>query len=180
MGKVIFSNIRRRLAILMLVFFLVSITAASAYAEIDPSETYRIMSVNSCKVLDVSGASTVDGAQVIQYEWRGGDNQKWSLIPLSGRDKGYYRIESINSGKCLDIYGDSQATGAKLIQYNWHKGDNQKFKLTPLSDDVYMIECKHSKLVLDVSGGSLDNSANVIQYTSNGGLNQQWFLTVIE
>jgi hypothetical protein len=179
MRKETFGNVRRRLAVLLLVLFVLSVTAATVDAKIDPSETYRIMSVNSCKVLDVSGASTNDGAQIIQYEWRGGENQKWSFIPLSGKDKGYYRIESASSGKCLDISGESKEAGAKLIQYTWHKGDNQKFKLTPISDDVYMIECKHSKMVLDVSGGSLDNSANIIQYTSHGRSNQQWFITVV-
>jgi hypothetical protein len=179
MGKETFSNVRRRLAVLLLILFVLSVTAAAVDAKIDPSETYRIMSVNSCKVLDVPGASTDDGAKIIQYEWRGGENQKWNFIPLSGKDKGYYRIESASSGKCLDIFGGSKEAGANLIQYTWGKGDNQKFKITPLSDDIYKIECKHSKMVLDVSDGSLANSANIIQYTSHGGLNQQWFITVV-
>ena len=83
MRKETFVNVRRKIAVLLLVFFVLSVTAAAVDAKIDPSEAYRIMSVNSCKVLDVSGASTDDGAQIIQYEWNGGDNQKWSFIPLS-------------------------------------------------------------------------------------------------
>ena len=179
MRKQTFDRIKKTLAVLLVVLFVVSLTAAAANAKIDPSETYKIMSVNSCKVLDVTGASTADGAQIIQYEWNGGENQKWSFIPLSGKDKGYYRIESVNSGKCLDINGGSKEAGAKLIQYTLNNGDNQKFKLIPLSDDVYKIECKHSKLVLDVTGESLDNSIDIIQWKWKSSLNQQWFITAV-
>lgn len=39
--------------------------------------TYRIRNVSSGKVADVNNASTADGADVIQWSWNGGSNQKW-------------------------------------------------------------------------------------------------------
>jgi galactan endo-1,6-beta-galactosidase len=37
---------------------------------------------NSGKVLDVSGRSTADGGNVIQWTDNGGSNQQWSLVQV--------------------------------------------------------------------------------------------------
>jgi hypothetical protein len=34
---------------------------------------------HSGKVLDVDGVSTANGADIQQYDWLGGDNQRWKL-----------------------------------------------------------------------------------------------------
>jgi hypothetical protein len=177
------GQIRKTLVILVAVLLLVTLTSMAVSAKFDSTKTYKIMSLNSGKVLDVTGASKDDGAKVIQYEWHAGDNQRWRFIPLSGDDKGYYKIESVNSGKCLDISGGSKEAGANLIQFSWKNGvgvKNQEWKVTPLDTPnyVYTIACKHSNLVLDVPSGSLDNGVNIIQWGLNNGLNQKWLITV--
>jgi hypothetical protein len=37
---------------------------------------------HSGRALDVYGASTANGAQIIQWPWHGGDNQRWRLSPV--------------------------------------------------------------------------------------------------
>jgi len=79
-----------------------------------------------CKVLDVANGSTANGAGVVQWDYWGGDNQKWSLEPVGD---GYYKLVAKHSGKVLDVAGISSANGAKLHQWDYVGGDNQKWKL---------------------------------------------------
>jgi endo-1,4-beta-xylanase len=41
---------------------------------------YRFINRNSDKVVDVQGASTSDGANVVQYSDWNGANQQWQLV----------------------------------------------------------------------------------------------------
>ena len=67
------------------------------------------MARNSGQVLDVAGASTEDGARIIQWDWHGGDNQRFRLEPLGD---GYVHIVAKHSGKVLDVAGASARHGA--------------------------------------------------------------------
>ena len=78
---------------------------------------------NSGKVLDVAGASTMNGAPVIQWTFHGGANQQWGLV-YSGKVVVFINV---NSGKVLDVTGASTADGARMIQWPWHGGANQFF-----------------------------------------------------
>ena len=42
---------------------------------------YTIVSRNSGLAADVYGASTSDGAQVVQWTANGGTNQQWQFVP---------------------------------------------------------------------------------------------------
>ena len=42
---------------------------------------YTIVGRNSGLVADVYGASTSDGAQVVQWTANGGTNQQWQFVP---------------------------------------------------------------------------------------------------
>lgn len=88
--------------------------------------TYRLENVNSGKVADVDGSSTSDGANIIQWPWKGTDNQKWDIIQNTD---GTYRLENVNSGKVLDITGTSTTEGDQLIQAGWANEDWQKWTI---------------------------------------------------
>ncbi|MER5832867.1 RICIN domain-containing protein [Streptomyces sp. NPDC002130] len=126
---------------------------------------------HSGKVLDVSGISPDNGAPVIQWDWWGGDNQRWRLEALGD---GYVRAVAQHSGKVLDVSGISPDNGAPLIQWDWWGGDNQRWRFESVADGVHQLTAKHSGRVLDVSGISLDNGAPVIQWDWHGGDNQRW------
>ena len=79
------------------------------------------------RVLDVAGASTADGAPVIQWDWHGGDNQLFEILPL---EDGHVRLQARHSQKVLDVAGASAENGAPIIQWDWHGGDNQRWVLT--------------------------------------------------
>jgi hypothetical protein len=132
-----------------------------------------IRAKHSGKVLDVEGVSTANGAKIQQWDYLGGDNQKWRLESVGG---GYYRIVAQHSGKVLDVAGISTANGARIQQWDWLGGDNQKWKLEALDDGHYKIVAKHSGKVLDVEGISTANGAKIQQWDWLGGNNQRWTL----
>lgn len=137
----------------------------------NPSAYYRIINRNSNQALDVNGGSTVNGANVIQWPWNGGNNQQWQIIDNGG---GYYRIINRNSGRALDVNGGSTANGAQVIQWTWSGGNNQQWQVIDNGGGYYRIINRNSNQALDVNGGSTANGANVIQWPWNGGNNQQW------
>jgi len=135
--------------------------------------TYKLINWNSGKALDVSGASTANGASVIQWTYGGAANQKWSLTS-QGNNGGYYSLLAAHSGEALDVSGGSTADGASVIQWPWGGGSNQIWQVVPTFDGTYKLVNKNSGKVLDVSGGSIANGAPVIQWSWNGGNNQRW------
>ena len=130
-----------------------------------------IRAKHSNKVLDVAGISTANGAHIQQWDYLGGDNQKWRLESVGG---GYYKIVAQHSGKVLDVVGKSTANGARIQQYDYLGGDNQKWRLEPLDEGYYRIVAKHSGKVLDVVGVSTANGAQIQQWDWVGGDNQRW------
>ncbi len=45
----------------------------------DP-DLFALRSIHSGKVLDVSGISRGNGAQIVQWDWVGGNNQRWRIV----------------------------------------------------------------------------------------------------
>jgi hypothetical protein len=134
----------------------------------------RIIAKHSSRAMDVSGASTANGAPLIQWDFHGGQNQMFRPDPMGG---GFFRLVSLNTGKVADVSGASMASGAAIVQWDWHGGDNQLFRLEPLSDGFVRIIAKHSGKVIDVAGGSTGNGAQLIQWDWHGGPNQRWLAT---
>ncbi len=87
---------------------------------------FKIVNVQTGKVLDVTGSSTANGAKVIQWGSNGGNNQQWKLVSLGN---GEFSIEARHSGKVLDVEGAGTGEGAQVLQWTWHGGDNQRFYL---------------------------------------------------
>ena len=89
---------------------------------------YAIMNNQSSLVLDVTGASTANGALVQQYASLSGANQQWQLVPLDG---GYYEVVNRASGKVLDVIGASSVSGTNIQQWAYLGSANQQWQLLP-------------------------------------------------
>ncbi|MDH2430521.1 RICIN domain-containing protein [Sphaerisporangium sp. TRM90804] len=135
--------------------------------------SYRVTARHSGKVMDVVSASMADNAEVKQYPWNGGGNQKWQFQDAGG---GYLRLVSQNSGKCLDVAGGSTADGANVIQYTCGGGANQQWQWAATGDH-FLLRARHSGKCLDVVNASSADGADIQQYTCGGGANQQWTRT---
>lgn len=141
-----------------------------------PTGTYRLVNRNSGKVLDVDGASTADGAPIIQWAWTGGANQRWTLAP---NPDGSHRLRSANSGLVLASPSGS-AQGAALNQSTDADSDTQWWTLVPASTGGYhRLVNVHSGWCADVSGASTADGASVIQWPPNTGANQEWQLVAV-
>ena len=141
------------------------------WGEFNSNAFYRIINRNSGKAADVNGASTVDGASVIQWTYSGGNNQQWQVID---NGNGYYKVLNRNSGKALDINGASVTDGASVIQWQYNLGNNQQWQIVNNGSGYYKILNRNSGKALDVNQNSLIDGANLIQWPWNGGNNQQW------
>lgn len=78
---------------------------------------YRItpsMPYGLAKCIEIDGASTANGAGLIQNNYTGATNQQWSFVDLGN---GYFQIINVNSGKALDVPGASTSDGTQIIQY---------------------------------------------------------------
>lgn len=135
--------------------------------------TYKLVNRASGKALDVNNSSTADGADVIQWGYSGGNNQKWVLTDTGNG----YKIINANSGKALDVYKSSLEDGADVIQWTDKGQTNQRWNLVDLGNGYYQVVNVNSGKMLDVEKGSTADGGNVIQWTSNNGYNQQWQIT---
>jgi hypothetical protein len=134
---------------------------------------YRVTARHSGKVMDVVGQSTADNAEVKQFSWNGGNNQKWAFQDAGG---GFVRLVSLNSGKCLDVAGASTADGANVIQFTCGSGTNQQWQMQT-TGSFFQLVARHSGKCLDVVGASTADGADIQQFTCGSGTNQQWSRT---
>ena len=138
--------------------------------------TYFLANANSNRNADVSGASTVDGAQVIQWTSTGRPNQQWRLTAGAGNT---WTVTAVHSGKCLDVTGRSTADGAQIIQWTCGNVTNQQWRLAPSAAGGYTLTAVHSGKCLDVSGASTTNGTPIVQNTCNGSASQRWSLILL-
>ncbi|MEU7663748.1 RICIN domain-containing protein [Streptomyces lincolnensis] len=146
----------------------------SQAATVDAGAYYRLVSVRSGKVLDVSSFSTADGTRIQQWTDQSTANQQWKLKPAGD---GYYELVNRNSGKVLGIAGGSTARAAAAEQQTDSSSTAQEWRIDEVSGgDAVTLTSRRSGQVLEVSGGSTAQGAAVVQYPGHGGANQQWKL----
>ena len=120
---------------------------------------YTIDSLYSDLRLDVKGGSLTNGAEIIQYNSNGGNNQFWHIEKLPD---GSYRIVSIKSGKALTM------NQGNVTQETWINSTNQKWHFYKTPDGMTKIVNISSSLVLDLQSESLEPWVKIIG--NQGGL----------
>ncbi|HEX8531408.1 MAG TPA: RICIN domain-containing protein, partial [Cytophagales bacterium] len=130
---------------------------------------YQLVARHSGKALDVSQASTAEGAKIQQWSAHGGTNQQWSL---QSTGNGYYKLIARHSGKALTVSSTSSATR----QYAYQGYDSQQWKVESLGNGYYKITSKAGGRALDVDRASTQDGAVVLVWTYAGAYNQQWRL----
>ncbi|MFI9585501.1 RICIN domain-containing protein [Streptomyces sp. NPDC052236] len=142
-------------------------------ATVDPNGWYVLVNRGSGKALDVSGASTADGAGISQWTRHGGANQRFQFVDSGG---GYYRLKAQHSGKVLDVHNYSTADHAEIVQWGDAGGANQQFRLADSSDGHVRLINRNSGKAVEVQNASTADGAKVVQFTDWGRANQQWQL----
>jgi hypothetical protein len=67
-----------------------------------------------------------NGANVHQWSFHGGDNQRWKLQDAGD---GYYFLVARQSGKVLDVSSSATKDGDNVHQWKMHGGQNQHWRL---------------------------------------------------
>jgi hypothetical protein len=135
---------------------------------------YKVVNRNSGLVMDVYGGGTNAGAQVIQWTYHNGSNQKWYLQPYGDT----FQLVNEHSGLVMDVYGGGKTAGVNVIQWTNHHGLNQQWFLDP-KGGYNVLQNVNSNLVADVYRGQTNAGAHVIQWSYNAGNNQQWYLVPV-
>jgi beta-xylosidase len=90
-----------------------------------PATGTRVLTnANSGLVMDVTNASTSNGALIDQWTANGGTNQQWALTQVSGN---VYTVKSVKSGLCLEVPNQSTDQGVQLDQWTCNGGTNQQW-----------------------------------------------------
>ena len=135
-------------------------------------KTWTLTAQHSTKLMDVSGASTADGAAINQWAATGGTNQRWQAVDAGG---GAVNLKAVHSNKCVEVTGNSSAAGAFLQQATCTSGNQQKFTAAPTgTTGVYTLRSVSSGLCVDVNGAATNDGARLLQWTCQGSPNQQW------
>ena len=148
-------------------------TVDTATGTVTGPVSYRLTARHSGKVMDVIGASTANNAEVKQWTWNGGGNQRWTFEDAGG---GYFRLVNVNSGKCLDVANASTADGANIIQFTCGTGTNQQWQWSAIGS-FFQLRARHSGKCLDVVGSGTGDGTDIQQFTCGSGTNQQWTRT---
>lgn len=129
---------------------------------------YEIESkLNSNMVIDVSGGSTGDGANVQLWTADNVSQQRFALEPQSDD---VYVIRATHSNKVLTV--DTNNNNVYQATCNW--SNNQKWKIQEAGYGYYKLISLYNSCVLDIYNGSATNGQNVQVYSDNGSDAQQF------
>jgi hypothetical protein len=138
---------------------------------------FRIMARSSGKAANVQGASTADGAQVIQWDYTSDTNRndEWQIVDIGG---GYFKILNQNSGKAMNVEGVSTNDGAHVIQWTYsnNSSHNDEWQIIDIGGGYNKILNRNSGEALNVNGNGMTNGAILIQwpYSNDSKHNDEW------
>lgn len=138
-----------------------------------PNGNYSIVNPVSGKVVDVSNASTADGARAWLYAKNGTSAQEWHLTREAD---GFYTMQNINSGKYLDVTNGSVNPGTAVQLWSGNAGCAQRWAIVAIDSSFQLIN-KCSGDALDITGGQMTNGTPLQIYTRNNSSAQLWQFT---
>lgn len=141
-----------------------------------PDGAYFIRSaVDGSYVLDVSGGSQDNRANVQLYMKNDSNAQKWMI---SHDAKGYLILTNAGSLKVLDVSNAAIQNGTNIQQYESNSSKAQKWIGVRQSDgSVLFISALDKSKCVDLKWGTATNGTNIQLYESNGSKAQHWILS---
>lgn len=156
--------------------------------------TYKIVNINSGKMLDVAGGSTANGAALQQYTSNNTVAQQWTVWNYGS---GKVALVSVNANKAVDIPNGNAVQQAQLQLYSPNGTVAQQWLVAKapltlrerlnetaakhrqdLPDGTYTFGSKlNTSMKMDVSGASRSNYGNVQIWAGNGTNAQKWKVT---
>jgi hypothetical protein len=134
-------------------------------------ERRRLVSRQSGKCLDVSGAGTANGTNIHLWECNGTDAQSFRVEQLGG---GNMRFVNVGSNKCVDVSGASHDNGANIHLWDCNGTGAQSFWATDTGGGYRALVNSSSGKALDVAAWGTANGSNIQQWDHSWGDNQSW------
>jgi hypothetical protein len=116
---------------------------------IDKDNAYKIVNVDSGKVLEVLGASLDEGAAIVQFDdltatQEDVSHQRWRLIHTTGGDQdtpAFYQIMNVKSDKAIDVNGspttgESLKDGAPIIQWTYIDASTEQWLICDVAEGI--------------------------------------------
>lgn len=142
------------------------------------SGRFFIRNHNSGLYMEILAGSLLDGANIIQQEFSGNEEQLFEFVEAN---RGVYTIRNVNSGLVLDIQDVSTVNGGNVQQWTDFQAKNQQFIVVETdTPPYYQLVARHSGLVVDVASSSISPGANVQQWGNQWDWNGEWELAVDE
>ena len=130
--------------------------------------------LNDKYVVDVSGGSSANGANVQLYSENGSKAQKWII---SHDEKGYVIITNEGSKKVLDVKGGESKNGVNIQQYEANNTKAQKWIAIKQSDgSVELVSALDPNKCIDLNETQTRNGLNIQLYETNNSKTQKWKL----
>ena len=136
----------------------------------------RIKNLHSGKLMVVKDASQQTGADIIQYEERGTDNEVWILDNVIGNTK-LFRLKNKHSNLYLSIAMEPGVAHEKLIQSSdggeksyWSFGESMPNAAYDIEDGLYRLKNKKSGKYLTVRDRSEYSGARLVQHSKDASL----------
>jgi galactose oxidase len=141
-----------------------SLSGSLARAEVVRTAYSALVVSSTGKCLDITGASTAEGASAIVWRCNSNANERWTVEPFSGS----HRIRVQHSGQCLSVAGGSTASGAQIVQAACSGAPSELWTLPPVGSAVQLRNV-HSALCANVSGAGTADGTSVVQSPCNSG-----------
>lgn len=133
--------------------------AAVHMSDLPDGEYVVSSSMNYSFVLDVSGGSKENSANIQLYTSNMSNAQRWTV---SHDEKGYVTFTNVGSNKVIDVAGGNASSGTNIAQYVSNGTYAQKWIVAKRSDGSYLIESAlRPGFYLGSRGGKASNGANV-------------------
>jgi len=126
--------------------------------------------------LDVSGASTANGAQIQEWGCNGTAAQAFSVKDTGG---GTFNLVNPNSGKCVDVNARGTANGTKIQLWDCNGSPAQTFTSPDAGNGFNYFVNPNSGKCLDVAASNPNDGTVVQLWDCNGSNAQKWNPAVI-
>ena len=136
---------------------------------------YKIIGKQSGKSVDVKDVSNANGANIQQWSYGGGANQKWRAESVAN---GSWKLISLYSGKCIEVGAYSNADGGNIQQWDYVNHSYQQWNIESTGDGAFKVINLGSAKAMDAAGVS--DGANIQQWSYGGGDNQKWLFERVD
>ena len=134
--------------------------------------TYFIrLAQNYGSVLDVSGGSQSDGANVQVFQNNDSGAQKWNI---SRNGDGSYTIINAASNKALDLKDARAVSGANIQQWSQNGSGAQHWFIDYVSGGFRVSSAINRSFVIDAAGGGTSNGTNIDIWQDNSTVAQRF------